>query len=68
VSVDRRSPLPTGGLGFLTLLCCLAGPAVIGAVGGTAIGGSPGIVAAAAIALAAAALLRRRGRRRGRAD
>ena len=48
------------------LLCCLAGPAVIGAVGGTAIGGTLGIAAAVAIALAAAALLRGRARRNGR--
>jgi hypothetical protein len=41
-------------------LCCLAGPAVLGAVAGTAIGSWFGIVAAVAGALTAAALLRYR--------
>ncbi len=67
MSVERRGTLLTGGLGFLMFACCLAGPAVIGAVGGTAIGGTLGIAAAVAIALAAAALLHRRNRRNGRA-
>jgi hypothetical protein len=59
--VERRTLL-TGGFGFLMLLCCLAGPAVIGAIGGSAIGGVLGIVAAVAIALAVAAVLRWRGK------
>ena len=41
-------------------LCCLAGPAVLGAVAGTAIRSWVGIVVAVALALAAAALLRYR--------
>jgi hypothetical protein len=52
----------TGGVGTLFVLCCLAGPAVIGAIGGSAIGGALGVLAAAAIALAVAAILRRRGK------
>jgi hypothetical protein len=66
MSVERGRTLLTGGFGLLMLLCCLAGPAVIGAVGGTAIGGTLSIADAVAIAVAAAALLRRRGRRSGR--
>jgi hypothetical protein len=54
----------TGGLfgaaGVIMALCCLAGPAVLGAVAGTAIGSWFGLVAAVAVALAAAALLRHR--------
>jgi hypothetical protein len=65
VSVQRGGTLLTGGLGFLMVLCCLAGPAVIGAVSGTAVGGTLGIAATVAIALVAAALLRVRGRRNG---
>ncbi len=67
MSAERRGTLLTGGVGFLMLLCCLAGPAVLGAMGGTAIGGTVGIAAAVVIALAAAALLRWRSRRNGRA-
>ena len=48
------------------LLCCLAGPALLGAIGGTAIGGALGIASAVAIALAVAALLHWRNRKKGR--
>jgi len=49
------------------VLCCLAGPAVIGAIGGTAIGGALGIAAAVVIALAVAGLIPWRSRRKGAA-
>jgi hypothetical protein len=47
-----------GTAGVIMALCCLAGPAVLGAVAGTAVGSRFGIVVAVAVALAAAALLR----------
>jgi hypothetical protein len=65
-NAQPRRTLLTGGFGFLMVLCCLAGPAVIGAIGGSAIGGVLGVVAAVVIALAVAAVLRWRGKR-GRA-
>ncbi len=49
-----------GVAGVIMALCCLAGPAVLGAVAGTAIGSWFGIVAAVVVALAAAVLLRLR--------
>ena len=49
-----------GIAGVIMALCCLAGPAVLGAVAGTAIGSWFGIVVAVVVALAAAALLRYR--------
>jgi hypothetical protein len=48
-----------GVAGGLMALCCLAGPAVLGAVAGAAIGNVLGIVAAVVIALVCVALLRR---------
>jgi hypothetical protein len=57
----------TGGIGFLMVLCCLAAPAVIGAIGGTVIGGVLGIAAAVVIALAVAGLIHWRSRRKGSA-
>jgi hypothetical protein len=44
------------------VLCCLAGPAVIGAIGGAAIGGGLGVAAAVVIALAVAAVIRWRSK------
>ena len=49
-----------GIAGVIMALCCLAGPAVLGAVAGTAIGSWVGIIVAVAVALVAAALLRYR--------
>jgi flagellar motor component MotA len=49
-----------GVAGVIMALCCLAGPAVLGAIAGAAIGSWFGIVAAVAVALSAAALLRHR--------
>jgi hypothetical protein len=62
---QRRIPL-TGGLGFLIVMCCLAGPAVIGAIGGTAIEGVLGIASALVIGLAVAAPFHWRGGGKGR--
>jgi hypothetical protein len=43
----QRTPAPRnllgGGIGLLTVLCCLAPPAVIGAIGGSTVGGVPGV-------------------------
>jgi hypothetical protein len=61
-NAQQRRTLLTGGLGFLMVLCCLAGPAVLGAIGGSAVGGVLGVVAAVVIALAVAAVLRWRGK------
>jgi hypothetical protein len=66
-NAQQRKTLFTGGFAFLMVLCCLAGPAVLGAVGGSAIGGVLGVVAAVVIAVAVAAALHWRGRRSGRA-
>jgi hypothetical protein len=46
-----------GGIGLLIVLCCLAGPAVIGAIGGSTVGGVLGIAVAVALTVAAAAVL-----------
>jgi hypothetical protein len=48
-----------GIAGALMALCCLAGPAVLGAVAGAAIGSVLGVVAAVAIALACVLIVRR---------
>jgi hypothetical protein len=58
--VHRGLCLPDGAV-------LLAGPAVLGAIGGSAIGGVLGVVAAVVIALAVAAALHWRGRKSGRA-
>jgi hypothetical protein len=57
----------TAGLGVLMVLCCLAGPAVVGAVAGSAIGGWLGMLAAVVVALAVGGALTWRARSRGRA-
>jgi hypothetical protein len=62
--VGRRGGAWLGAAGFLMALCCLAGPAVLGAVAGATVGGALGIAAAAAVAVAVAiavVVLRRRG-------
>ena len=55
------------GIGAIVMaLCCLAGPAVLGAVAGAAIGNALGIAAAVVVALVGVLLLRRwRGGARG---
>lgn len=53
----------TGGLfgvaGVIMALCCLAGPAVLGAAAGAAIGNVLGIAAAVLVALVGVLLVRR---------
>jgi hypothetical protein len=61
---DRQSAALAAG-GVLTVLCCAAGPAVIGAIAGTAIGGWLGIVCALILAAGVGLFLHRRARRRG---
>jgi hypothetical protein len=53
------------GAGVVTVLCCAIGPAVIGAVAGSALGGWLGIACAAVLAAAGAVVMRRRTRRSG---
>jgi hypothetical protein len=54
-----------GVAGLLMALCCLAGPAVLGAAAGAAIGNLLGVAAAVVIAVVCVALLRwRRARDR----
>jgi hypothetical protein len=55
---DRAGGL-FGVAGFLMALCCVAGPAVLGAAAGAAIGNVVGIVAAVVVALIGALLVRR---------
>ena len=50
--------------GLLMVLCCAIGPAVIGAVAGSAIGGWLGIACAVILAAAVGLILHRRTRRR----
>jgi hypothetical protein len=57
----------TGGVGVFMVMCCLAAPAMIGAVGGAAIGGALGIAVACVLALAVGGALHWRARKRGRA-
>jgi hypothetical protein len=48
------------GIGAVVMvLCCVAGPAVLGAVAGAAIGNTLGIAAAVVVALVGVLLLRR---------
>ena len=56
---SRSNALLTGG-GFLLVLCCAVGPAVIGAVAGSAIGGWLGIACAVLLAAIVAIVLHRR--------
>ena len=53
------------GGGVLMVVCCAVGPAVIGAVAGSAIGGWLGIACAVIIAAAVGLVLHRRSRSRG---
>jgi hypothetical protein len=61
----RRSDAALAGAGVLMILCCAVGPAVIGAVAGSAIGGWLGIACAVILAAAVGLIVRRRTRRRG---
>jgi hypothetical protein len=60
-----RSDYALVGGGVLMVLCCAVGPAVIGAVAGSAIGGWLGIACAVILAAAVGLVLHRRTRRRG---
>jgi hypothetical protein len=53
----ERSSKLVGAAGVVMALCCLAGPGVLGAAAGAAIGDLLGIVAAVAVAAVAAVLL-----------
>lgn len=59
VNARRRGEKFFGVAGVLMALCCVAGPAVLGAVAGAAIGSVLGIAAAVVIALVCVALFRR---------
>jgi len=60
----RRTDAVLFGGGALMILCCAVGPAVIGAVAGSAIGGWLGIACAVILAAAVGLILHRRTRRR----
>jgi outer membrane lipoprotein SlyB len=53
------------GGGVLMVLCCAVGPAVIGAVAGSAIGGWLGIACAVILAAVVGLVVHRRTRQRG---
>jgi hypothetical protein len=59
MSAEARSGGLFGIAGVLMTLCCLAGPAVVGAAAGAAIGNLLGIAAVVVIALAGALVVRR---------
>jgi hypothetical protein len=61
----RRSDAGLVGAGVVMVLCCAVGPAVIGAVAGSAIGGWLGVVCAVIVAAVVGLFLHRRTRRRG---
>jgi uncharacterized membrane protein YccC len=63
----QQTPAPkdllSGGIGLLMVLCCLAGPAVFDAIGGSAVGGVLGIALAVALALAVTGVMQWRSRK-----
>ena len=61
----RGSNYALFGGGVLMVLCCAVGPAVIGAVAGSAVGGWLGIACAVILAAAIGLVLQRRTRLRG---
>jgi hypothetical protein len=61
----RRADAALAAGGVLMVLCCAVGPAVIGAVAGTAIGGWLGMVCALILAAGVGLFVHRRARRRG---
>jgi hypothetical protein len=63
----ERSNKLVGVAGVVLALCCLAGPAILGAAAGAAIGDVLGITAAVAVAAVAAALVWRWHSRTGKA-
>lgn len=64
-SFERRSHATFAGAAVFMVLCCAVGPAVIGAVAGSAVGGWMGIACAAVLATIAGLFLHRRKRIRG---
>jgi len=69
MSADRserpRSDLALASGGILMVLCCAVGPAVVGAVAGSAVGGWLGIVCAIILAAIVGLVVHRRARTRG---
>jgi hypothetical protein len=61
----RRSDVALVGGGVLMVLCCAVGPAAIGAIAGSAIGGWLGIACAIVLAAIVGLFLHRRTRARG---
>jgi hypothetical protein len=59
MSAEAKSGGLFGVAGVVMALCCLAGPAIVGAAAGAAIGNLLGIAAAVVIALAGVLLVRR---------
>jgi drug/metabolite transporter (DMT)-like permease len=59
MGADSKSGRLFGVAGVLAALCCLAGPALIGAAAGAAIGNLLGIAAAVVLALVGVVLVRR---------
>ncbi len=61
----RAADAAVVGAGVLMVLCCAVGPAVVGAVAGSAIGGWLGIACAVVVAALAGVVVHRRARQRG---
>ena len=59
MSADAKSGGLFGIAGVVMALCCLAGPAIVGAAAGAAIGNLLGIAAAVLVALAGVLVVRR---------
>jgi drug/metabolite transporter (DMT)-like permease len=59
MSAEAKSSRLVGVAGVVMALCCLAGPAIVGAAAGAAIGNLLGIAAAVVIALAGVLVVRR---------
>jgi hypothetical protein len=62
---SNRSDAVLAGAGVLMVLCCAVGPALVGAVAGSAIGGWVGVACAVVLAAGLGVLMHRRSRRRG---
>jgi hypothetical protein len=62
---SRHSDGVLAGGAVLMILCCAVGPAVVGTIAGSAVGGWLGIACAVVLAAAAGLVLHRRRGRRG---
>jgi hypothetical protein len=62
---EKRADGLLVGAGFLMILCCAIGPAVIGAVAGSAVGGWLGVACAIVLAGIVGLVVHRRARTRG---